>query len=289
MSTAFKSDAAGESWDLEIRPQAGWVNIRLDELVGYRDLILLFVKRDFVTFYKQTILGPLWYIIQPLANTLVFTIIFGNFAKLPTDGTPPMLFYMAGTVVWGYFATCLTGTSNTFVMNRNVFGKIYFPRLTVPISHVIVSLGQFVIQFIIFLGFLLYFILQGADVKPTPLVFLLPLVLFQMAMLGLGCGILISSLTTKYRDLAFAMTFGVQLWMYATPVVYPLTMVPEQYRFLAALNPMTAIVEIFRLAFLGTSGIEPIHIVTSACFTVSVFVVGVILFTRIEKTFMDTV
>ena len=289
MSTAFKSDAAGESWDLEIRPQAGWVNIRLDELVGYRDLILLFVKRDFVTFYKQTILGPLWYIIQPLANTLVFTIIFGNFAKLPTDGTPPMLFYMAGTVVWGYFATCLTGTSNTFVMNRNVFGKIYFPRLTVPISHVIVSLGQFVLQFIIFLGFLLYFILQGADVQPTPLVFLLPLVLFQMAMLGLGCGILISSLTTKYRDLAFAMTFGVQLWMYATPVVYPLTMVPEQYRFLAALNPMTAIVEIFRLAFLGTSGIEPIHIVTSACFTVSVFVVGVILFTRIEKTFMDTV
>jgi len=279
-----------QKWDMVIKPKTSWFDIPLGELYRYRGLIGMFVKRDFVTFYKQTILGPLWYIIQPLVNTLVFTIIFGKVAKISTDGTEPFLFYMAGTISWGYFATCLSATSNTFVKNSDIFSKIYFPRLTVPISNVIISLLQFGIQFVIFLGFLFYFIWQGADVQPNYYFILaMPLFLLQMAVMGLGYGVLISSVTTKYRDLTFAMTFLVQLWMYATPVVYPLSIVPEKYRIFAVLNPMTSIVESFRMAFLGTSSIEPFHIAISVVVTLLVFIVGVIMFSRIEKTFMDTV
>ena len=196
---------------------------------------------------------------------------------------------MAGTVAWGYFATCLQTTSNTFVTNAQIFGKVYFPRLTVPLANVIIGLLQFGIQFVIFIGFLLYFLWQGAEVHPNTLIFAMPLILLQMALLGLGFGILISSLTTKYRDLTFAMGFAVQIWMFATPVVYPLSIVPEKYRMLAALNPMTSIVESFRAAFLGESSIEPVHIGISVAITLVVFIVGVIMFSRIEKTFMDTV
>jgi lipopolysaccharide transport system permease protein len=278
-----------QNWDLLIKSKTGWLDINLGELSRYRGLIYMFVKRDFITFYKQTILGPLWYIIQPLVNTLVFTVIFGKLAKISTDGTPPFIFYMAGTVSWGYFATCLQLTSNTFVTNAQIFGKVYFPRLTVPVANVIIGLLQFGIQFVIFLGFLLYFLWQGAEVRPNYLIFAMPLILLQMAVLGLGFGILISSLTTKYRDLTFAMGFSVQLWMYATPVVYPLSIVPEKYRLLAALNPMVSVVESFRAAFLGTSSIELVHIVISVTITLLVFFIGVIMFSRIEKTFMDTV
>jgi len=278
-----------QNWDLVIKPKSGWFDIHLGELYRYRDLIYMFVKRDYVTFYKQTILGPLWYIIQPLVNTLVFTIIFGKVAKISTDGIPPFLFYMAGTVAWGYFATCLQMTSNTFVRNAGIFGKVYFPRLTVPVSSVIIGLLQFGIQFVLFLGFLLYYMWQGAEVHPNFLIFTMPLMLLQMAVLGLGFGILISSLTTKYRDLTFAMGFVIQLWMYATPIVYPLSIVPENYRLLAALNPMTSIVEYFRSAFFGTSVVEPIHVAISVSITLMVFVTGIIMFSKIEKTFMDTV
>jgi len=278
-----------ESWDLVIKPKTGWLDIHLGELYRYRGLIYMFVKRDFVTFYKQTILGPLWYIIQPLVNTLVFTIIFGKIAKISTDGTPPFIFYMAGTVAWGYFATCLNSTSNTFGQNAQIFGKVYFPRLTVPVANVIIGLLQFGIQFVIFLGFLIYFMWRGSEIHPNYFIFAMPLILVQMAILGLGFGILISALTTKYRDLTFAMGFAVQLWMYATPVVYPLSIVPEKYRLLAALNPMTSVVESFRGAFLGTSSIEPVHIAISVTITLLVFIAGVIMFSRIEKTFMDTV
>jgi lipopolysaccharide transport system permease protein len=284
----MKSDQ-NEQWDLEIKPRTGWFDVQLRELFKYRDLIFLFVKRDFVTFYKQTILGPLWYIIQPLVNTLVFTIIFGKLAKISTEGVPPFLFYMVGNVAWNYFAICLTGTSNTFVTNAHVFGKVYFPRLTVPISIVITGLAQFLIQFVVFLGFLTYYIWQGADIQLTYYVFALPFILLQMAILGLGVGVLISSLTTKYRDLTFAMTFGVQLWMYATPIVYPLSIIPEKYRFYAILNPMTSVVESMRGAFLGVSSIEPIHIAVSVMITLLIFFTGIIMFSRVEKTFMDTV
>ena len=286
-SKAIKSPE--ETWDIVIKPKSGWINIPFGEIYTYRDLIFMFVKRDFVTFYKQTILGPLWYIIQPLVNSVIFTVIFGKLAKIPTDGIPPFLFYMAGTVVWGYFSTCLTQTSNTFVANREIFGKVYFPRMTVPISIVITGIFQFLIQFLIFIGFLLYYWHQGANVEISIMVFTLPLILLQMAILGLGMGILVSSLVTKYRDLTFAMTFVVQSWMYLTPVVYPLSQVPENYRNLYVLNPMVSIVESFRGAFLGVSSIETHHILISVFVTMIIFIIGIILFSRIEKTFMDTV
>ena len=278
-----------EKWDLVIRPKTGWFDIHLKELYKYRDLIFMFVKRDFVTFYKQTILGPLWYIIQPLVNTIIFTIIFGKFAKIPTDGIPPFLFYMSGTIVWGYFSACLTGTSNTFVSNAQIFGKVYFPRLAVPVSVVITGLFQFAIQFVIFLVFYLYFWLNGSKLEPNLLILLLPLIILQMSILSLGFGILISSLVTKYRDLTFAMTFGVQIWMYLTPVVYPLTQVPEHYRIYYALNPMVSIVESFRAMFLGASSLEIEHIIISVITTLLVLFLGIIMFSKIEKNFMDTI
>jgi lipopolysaccharide transport system permease protein len=283
------AELSKQNWDLVIKSKTGWFDLHLSELIKFRDLIFLFVKRDFVIFYKQTILGPLWYIIQPFVNTVIFTIIFSKVAKIPTDGIPPFLFYMSGTVAWGYFAICLTGTSNTFASNAELFGKVYFPRLTVPISVVITGLIQFGIQFVMFLGFYLYFLLSGADIKPTYLILTLPLILVQMAVLGLGVGILISSLTTKYRDLTFAMGFGVQLWMYLTPIVYPLSQVPEKYRIIYAMNPMVSIIESFRAAFLGVSSVEPVHITVSVSMTLVIFVAGVVMFSRIEKTFMDTV
>ena len=278
-----------ENWDIFIKPRTGWLDINIKELFKYKDLIYLFVKRDFVTFYKQTILGPIWYVIQPLINTIVFTIIFGKLAKISTDGIPPFIFYMAGTVVWSYFATCISLTSNTFNTNADIFGKVYFPRIAVPIANVIISLLQFLIQFIIFIIFLFYFKGQGSLINPNINVFLLPLIILQMAILGLGFGILISSLTTKYKDLVFVMSFFVQLWMYATPIVYPLSIIPEKYRLLAAINPMTSVVETFRGAFLGVSTITANHIIVSVAVTICIFLIGFLLFHRIEKSFMDTV
>ena len=277
------------NWDLIIRPNAGWFDLHLGDLFKYRDLIYLFVKRDFVTFYKQTILGPLWYIIQPLVNTAIFTVIFGKVAKIPTDGIPPFLFYMSGTVAWGYFATCLNGTSNTFVKNAQIFGKVYFPRLTAPVSVVITGLFQFGIQFVLFLCFYFYFLNSGSDIKPNILILTIPLILFQMAVLGLGTGILVSALVTKYRDLTFAMTFVVQLWMYLTPVVYPLSQVPEKFRMIYVINPMASIVESFRAAFMGVSSVKPEHIAISVSVTILIFLAGLVMFSKVEKTFVDTV
>ncbi len=278
-----------DKWDIHIKPKIGWFEINIKELFHYKDLIWLFVKRDFVTFYKQTILGPLWYVIQPLINTIVFTIIFGNLAKISTDGVPPFIFYMSGTVAWSYFASCITLTSNTFGQNAAIFGKVYFPRITVPIANVIISLLQFFIQFAIFILFLIYFTIQGSSINPNMYILLLPLIILQMAVLGLGLGILISSLTTKYKDLTFVMSFFVQLWMYATPIVYPLSIVPEKYRLLVILNPMASIVETFRGAFLGVSSIELSHIIISVSFTLLIFFLGLLMFNRVEKSFMDTI
>lgn len=276
-------------WDLVIKPKQGSVNINLSEIYRYRDLIYMFVKRDFVTFYKQTILGPLWYIIQPLVNTLVFTVIFGKVAKISTDGVPPFLFYMSGTVAWAYFSTCLNLTSSTFIQNSHIFGKVYFPRLSVPIAHILISLLQFLIQSIIFLIFFAYFYFNGAEINPTIYVFFVPLLVLQMALMSLGFGALISSLTTKYRDLSFAMSFLVQLWMFATPIVYPLSLVPEKYQLLAAINPMTSVVESFRLAFFGEASLTFTHVAISVLITTAVFFAGIANFNRVEKTFMDTI
>jgi len=284
-----KSSGQNEHWDTIIKPVNSWFRIDIKELWQYRFLIWLFVRRDFVTFYKQTILGPLWYILQPLATTLVFTIIFGRVAKISTDGLPPFLFYMAGNVMWGYFSTCLTTTSNTFIGNSKIFGKVYFPRLTVPISVVIVNFIQFFIQFSLFLGFYIYFYSHGSPLHPQIWIAALPVLLLQMALFSLGVGILISSMTTKYKDLRFALGFLVQLWMYGTPIVYPLSQIPDWLLKYYVLNPMVAIVESFRLAFLGTSSIQWYQIGLSWLITLIVLIAGLVMFNRIEKTFMDTV
>jgi lipopolysaccharide transport system permease protein len=284
-----KTNQQRESWDVVIKPVHGWFNINFKEIVQYWGLILLFVRRDFVVFYKQTILGPLWYIIQPLFNTLVFTLIFGKVAKIPTDGVPPFIFYLSGTVVWAYFASCLNQTGKTFVANAQVFGKVYFPRITVPISIAITAVFQFIIQFMIFLGFFIYFWYVGTDIKPSIYVFTLPLIVLHMAILSVGMGLIISAATAKYRDLTFAMGFMVQLWMYLTPVVYPLSEVPDKFKIFILINPMTAVVESFRGAFLGASSLTPQDLLLSIILTILFFIGGIIVFSRVEKTFMDTV
>jgi len=278
-----------KNWTTIISPRSGWLNINLRELWWYRDLIMLFVRRDFVSQYKQTILGPLWFLIQPLMSTLVFTVIFGTIAQIPTDGLPQVMFYMAGITSWTYFANCFTKTSNTFIGNAAIFGKVYFPRLAVPVSIVISNLITFAIQFGLFIVFLLYFYFKGSSIQPNMWILLTPLLLVQMAALGLGVGILVSSMTTKYRDLSHAVGFGVQLWMYVTPVVYPLSQIPEKWRWLSALNPMTAIVESFRYAFLGAGAIQPWVMGVSIGMTTLFLILGIILFSKVEKTFIDTV
>ncbi len=278
-----------EDWDMVIQPKRGWFDLRLGELWQYRDLIRLFVRRDFVSIYKQTILGPLWYLIQPVLTTITFTIIFGRFAGLPTDGLPQFIFYMSGTVIWGYFSECLRKTSDTFVTNAGLFGKVYFPRLAVPVSILISSLIAFAIQFLLFLVFLGYFWLAGSQVQPNIWVLATPLLLVMMAGLGLGFGIIISSLTTRYRDLRFLVTFGVQLWMYATPVIYPVSSIPERFQPIIQANPITPIVEAFRYAFLGAGSVSLGSLGYSLGFMVAVMAIGTVLFNRIEQTFMDTV
>jgi len=247
------------------------------------------VRRDFVAQYKQTILGPAWFFLQPLFTTIVFTVVFGRIAKIPTDGVPDFIFYMSGTVCWAYFSACLQQTSRTFVSNAGIFGKVYFPRLVVPTSVVISNILKFAIQFVLFLLFLAFFYYRGAPVAPNLGALLLPLYLLQMALLGLGCGILISAVTTKYRDLMLLVEFGAQLWMYATPVVWPLSQVPEKYRILLALNPMTSVIEGFRQGFLGRSALDPDLLLVGWATTLTLLLCGLVLFSRVEKTFMDTV
>ena len=277
-------------WDKIIDSKKSKFIFNLYEIIQYKDLIKFFIKRDFVVFYKQTILGPLWYVIQPLVNTIVFTVIFGNLAKIPTDGNPPFLFYLSGTVIWSYFAICLTMTSRTFLTNAHIFGKVYFPRVSVPLSNVIFSLVQFFLQFIIFLFFYIYFFTNGTSLNfNINLLIILPLLLLQTAFLGLGFGLLISSLTTKYRDLNFVMDFFVQLWMFATPIVYPLSLVPDNYKLIIAINPMTSVVETFRKIFFDNSAIQIEHIIISLSVTIIIFILGIINFNRVERNFMDTI
>lgn len=278
-----------DRWDLVIRPKRNWFDLRLRECWHARDLVMLFVWRDFVSVYKQTILGPLWYLVQPLLITLTFTVIFGRIARLSTDGLPQFLFYMSGTVFWTYFADCLTKTSNTFAGNAGLFGKVYFPRLAVPVSILISNLVTFSIQFCLFLVFIAVFAVRGATIHPNMWVLLTPVLLLIMAGMGLGIGIIISSLTTKYRDLRFLVTFGVQLLMYATPVIYPLSSIPGRFRLLIMANPMTPIVETFRFAFLGAGEANVGHLLYSFGFMIVVMAVGTVVFNRVEQTFMDTV
>ncbi|MBK6644629.1 MAG: ABC transporter permease [Anaerolineales bacterium] len=287
MSMELKS--TNEEWTLILRPQRSWLDLRLGELWQYRDLILLFVWRDFVAYYKQTILGPLWYLIQPILTTVVFTVIFGNIAQLSTDGLPPFLFYLAGNTVWGYFAACVQNTANTFTGNASIFGKVYFPRLTIPISVVLSNMISFAIRFVVFLVFWGYYLIIGADIHPNWWILSLPLLVILMAGIGLGVGIIVSSLTTKYRDLQQLVGFGVQLVMYATPVIYPISSIQRNWQWLLLINPMTPVIELFRYSFLGVSSLDPAYILYSLAFTVVILVVGVLVFNHVESTFMDTV
>ena len=278
-----------ERWTTVIKPKGGWLDINLKELVQYKDLIVMFVKRDFKTMYKQTILGPLWIIINPLLTTLMFTVVFGNIANISTDGMPQIVFYMLGTTVWTYFSSCLTKTSSTFTANAHIFGKVYFPRLVTPISTVISGLINFGVQFLMFLGFMVYFMIKGSPIEPNLWILITPLLLVQLAALALGFGIIISSMTTKYRDLAVLVGFGVQLWMYATPVVYPASQIGGNLKTLMMLNPVSPIVESFRYTFLGSGSIPWNYLGISVVTTLVVLFAGVVLFSRVEKTFMDTV
>ncbi len=284
--------AAGgdEHWTMIIQPRGAWWDLQLADVWHHRDLLWMFVWRDFVSVYKQTILGPIWFFIQPLLTTLMFTVIFSGVAKISTSGLPPMLFYLAGTTPWNYFSTCLTKTSGTFINNANIFGKVYFPRLVTPLSIVVSNLVQFSIQFLLFFIFFGYYLAKGAAIHPDWLliVVLTPVLLLLMALLGLGSGILVSSMTTKYRDLNFLITFGVQLAMYGTPVIYPLANIPHKYRLWIELNPMSAIIETFRSIYLG--GAIPWDLLgVSTAVTLVLLMVGVAVFNRVEKTFMDTV
>jgi lipopolysaccharide transport system permease protein len=281
--------AGSETWDLVIRPKTGWFDLHLADLWRYRDLTLLFVWRDFAAQYKQTILGPLWHLIQPLFTTLLFTLIFGRVAKLPTDDLPPMLFYMAGITCWSYFSDCLNRSAGTFLANAGIFGKVYFPRLCVPISVVISNIIKFGIQFGLFLGFMAWYYAKGEPIHPNALILLTPLLVVIMAALGLGLGIIVSSLTVRYRDLQVLVSFGVQLLMYATPVIYPISMVPGKYRWLVLANPLSALVETFRYAFLGAGTFDALHLAISAVVTLVILFIGIVLFNHVERTFMDTV
>ena len=271
-----------------IIPKTGWFDIDIKEVWRYRDLISLFVRRNFVSNYKQTILGPAWAVIQPLLTTIVFNIVFGSLAGLAAEGVPSFLFYLSGTVLWTYFANCFTQTASTFTTNSAILGKVYFPRIVMPISTVLTNLISLAIQFIMFLVVLLYYFVKG-EVQINGLVLLLPFLILQMAMLGLGTGIIVSALTTKYRDLQMLIAFGVQLWMYATPVAYDIGIIPEKYMKLYMLNPMTSIINIFRKAFFNLGNFELNYYLLSWGITLVILFIGIILFNRVEKTFMDTV
>ena len=287
-----------QKFDTIIKSQQGLLDFNLKELVRYKDLIYLFVKRDFISKYKQTILGPLWAIIQPLFKTVVFTIIFGNLANLTTLDVatkedivvPGFLFYMAGTICWSYFSTTVTATANTFIANSAIMGKVYFPRMVTPIATSLSNFISFIIQFVMFVIIWFFYALGGkTDMRLSSYIILLPLLILQLILLSMAVGVIISSLTTKYRDLAMLVTFGLQLWQYATPVVYGLALIPKQIQWIYLLNPVTPIIITFRYAFFGRGYFSLFYYSIGWGITILLFFIGLILFNRIEKTFMDTV
>ncbi|MDF1722311.1 MAG: ABC transporter permease [Minwuia sp.] len=276
-------------WTRVIEPQRGLLSVPLGEIWQYRDLLLLLVRRDFVALYKQTILGPIWFVIQPVLMMIVFTIVFGNIANISTDGMPHAVFYLAGITMWTFFAEAFTKTSETFITNAAIFGKVYFPRVIVPLSVVLSGLLKFAVQFTILLCFVAYFVATTEIVRPNWAVLLLPLLLLMMGVLGLSLGMIISAMTTKYRDLRFLMQFGVQLLMYATPIIYPVSSLPDAYRPFILANPITPIVETFRFAFIGRGDFDPMHLAYSGGVIVTLLIIATVIFNQIEKNFMDTV
>jgi len=283
---------SSDKWLFEITPKNKLFSLNLKEVWQYRDLLMLFVKRDVVTLYKQTILGPLWYLIQPLLTSVIFTLIFNNLAGIQTGKIPPFLFNLAGIITWNYFKECLTATSDTFKKNANLFGKVYFPRIIMPFSIVISNLLKFVIQLLVFIGFYIYFLLKGFTILPNNLIVFFPFVVVIMALLGLGLGMIISSMVTKYRDLTFLVGFGVQLLMYVSAVMYPISLIKEKlanYSWIVVYNPMAHIIDTSRIMLLNDGKIDFHGIIYSIVITIIIFLIGLLIFNKTEKNFIDTV
>jgi len=278
-----------EKWDLVIKPKRKLFDLQIRELIRYRDLIFLFVKRDFVTQYKQTILGPLWFIISPLISTVMYTFVFGRLANIGTDGIPYTLFYYSGTMLWTFFSGCFTDSSNVFINNANIFGKVYFPRLVVPINYVFSNSIKVMVQFVMLMVFFIYYLFIGASLQPSWFMLLFPLLVIWLAAIGVGAGIIISSLTTKYRDLRQLVAFAINLAMYATPVVYPLSEIPHRFGWVAYANPVCAPIELFRRWFFGTATVDNYMILSSLGITFFLVIIGLILFNQNEQNFIDVV
>lgn len=279
-----------KDWDLIITPRSGILNLPWKDIWSYRDLLRMFVKRDIITVYKQTILGPIWYFLQPILTTLVFMFVFGRIAKISTDGVPQVLFYLSGITIWNYFQESFNATSKTFKENTAIFGKVYFPRLIMPLSKISSALIKFFIQLTLFIAVFAYYLFSGeSSIAPNGTLFLIPVYLLIMATLGLGFGLIFTSLTVKYRDLNFLIQFGIQLLMYASPVIFPMSAVPEKYSLIFELNPLSSVLEGFRYAFLGCGHFDPRLLIYSIIISIVFLFFGVFIFNKTERNFIDTI
>jgi lipopolysaccharide transport system permease protein len=276
-------------WTEEIKADSSLFSVNFKELWHYRDLLLMLLKRDFITFYKQTILGPIWFFVQPILTSLIYVVLFGQVARLSTDGLPQIAFYLAGITIWNYFSDSLVKTSSVFQSNASIFGKVYFPRLIMPLSIVFSGLLKFGVQFLLFIAVVLYYTFIDKTIQPNLWVLMTPFLVLLMAGFALGLGMIFSSMTTKYKDLSFLLAFGIQLYMYATPVVYPISAMPEQYRWIVNANPLTGIFECFRYGYLGSGHFEPSSLIFTSLFVIILLFVGVITFNKVEKGFMDSI
>jgi lipopolysaccharide transport system permease protein len=278
-----------QNWTEEIKSNSSLLSVNVQEIWHYRDLIYMLVKRDFITFYKQTILGPIWFFVQPILTSVIYLVLFGQVAKLSTDGLPQLAFYLSGITIWNYFSESLSKTSTVFRDNSGVFGKVYFPRLIMPLAIVVSGLMKFSIQFALFISVVLYYTFVQQTITPNIWVLATPYLILLMAAFALGLGMIFSSLTTKYKDLTFLLSFGIQLAMYATPVVYPISALPLNYRWMVEMNPLTGIFECFRYGYLGSGHFDPMSLVYSTICIFILFLIGVLIFNKVEKSFMDTV
>jgi lipopolysaccharide transport system permease protein len=282
-------DSKEQIWTEEIKAKNSIFSVNFREVWQYRDLLFMLVKKDYVTFYKQTILGPIWFFVQPILTTLMYVLLFGQIAKLPTGGVPQIAFYLSGVTIWNYFSEALTKTSTVFKDNAAVMGKVYFPRLIMPLSIVVSGLMKFAIQFGLFIVVVLYYAIIKKEIQPNWWMVATPLLILLMASFSLGLGMIFSSLTTKYKDLVFLLTFGIQLFMYATPVVFMTESIPNEYKWIIELNPLTSIFDCFRYGYLGIGNFQPSSLLYSSIVTFSIFALGIVIFNKVEKTFMDTV
>ncbi|QTV04554.1 ABC transporter permease [Faecalibacter bovis] len=283
------SVSSNDKWSNEIGSKHNLLSLNLKEVWDYKDLVYLLVKRDFVTSFKQTILGPLWFFINPIFTTVMYVIVFGNIANLSTDGAPQMAFYLAGVTMWNYFSASLNGTSNVFRGNASIFGKVYFPRLVMPLAIVSSNFMQFAVQFVLFICVVLYYLIFEGNVHPNLWILATPILIVLMAAFAMGMGMIFSSMTTKYKDLSMLLSFGVSLYMYVTPVVYPVSSIPEKFRWIADLNPLTGIFECFKYAYLGVGDFNIGMLIYSTVFIFIILSIGTIIFNKVEKSFMDTV